>query len=251
MNERRRYINDYIQRKQQAWLSELRELVPDVSEMTIRRDLEALEKEGTIIRIHGGAKSVSSINKLVEDVFSERSVINTEEKHIIGQKAAKLIKPDNSIYIDSGSTMMALARAISDERLLILTNGLNVAAELLSMNNAIVNIIGGEVSRNSISISGPQAINSITKFNIDIAFIAATAFSKDAGFTCGNIHDSDLKDKVLKKAHLRVILMDSSKIGHTMPYTFSMPADIDILVTDNGATDDVKDFFRNHAVEVI
>lgn len=251
MNERRKLINDYIQLKQEAGLSELRALVPEVSEMTIRRDLEALEKEGMIIRIHGGAKSVSSINKLVEDVFSERSVINTEEKRIIGQKAAKLIKPDNSIYIDSGSTMMALARAIPDERLLILTNGLNIAAELLFLNNSIVNIIGGEVSRNSISISGPQAVNSILKFNIDIAFIAATAFSKDAGFTCGSIHDSDLKDKVLKKAHLRVVLMDSSKIGHTMPYTFSMPEDIDILVSDDGITDDIGDFFRNHGVEVI
>ena len=72
VNERRRLINDFIQRKQEVTVSELKSLVADVSEMTIRRDLEALEHDGFIIRIHGGAKSINSINLLVEDVFSKR-----------------------------------------------------------------------------------------------------------------------------------------------------------------------------------
>lgn len=251
MTNRRKQIDDYIQLNQVVGLSELKALVPDVSEMTIRRDLEALEKDGRIIRVHGGAKSISSINHLVEDVFSKRSAVNTEKKYVIGQKAAGFIKPESSVYIDAGSTTMELAKSIPDVRLLIMTSGLNIAIELLRLKNCVVNIIGGEANRNSISIAGPQAVASISNLNIDIAFIAATAFSTETGFSCGNIHDCDLKRRVLKKSKLRVLLMDSSKINHTMPYTFAAPEDIDVLVSDDDLPEVYREFFKNKNIKVI
>ena len=177
MNDRRRQINDYIQIKKEVVLSELKELVPDVSEMTIRRDLEALEQDGLIIRVHGGAKSIKSINLLVEDVFSKRSAVNIEKKQAIGEKAAGYIVAENSIYLDSGSTTMALAQRIPDKRLLISTSGLNIALELIKLQNSTINIIGGELNKSSISMAGPQAVGSIANLKIDISLKAATAIT--------------------------------------------------------------------------
>lgn len=251
MNDRRRQINDYIQIKKEVVLSELKELVPDVSEMTIRRDLEALEQDGLIIRVHGGAKSIKSINLLVEDVFSKRSAVNIEKKQAIGEKAAGYIVAENSIYLDSGSTTMALAQRIPDKRLLISTSGLNIALELIKLQNSTINIIGGELNKSSISMAGPQAVGSIANLNIDIAFIAATAFSMDGGFTCGTVYDSELKHRVLKKARRRIVLMDSTKVGKTMPYTFAWPEEIDMLITDEELPTEIREYLQNRGVEVV
>jgi len=251
VTERRQLINDYIQRKQEVFLSELKELVPDVSEMTIRRDLEALEQEGSIIRIHGGAKSVKSINRLVEEVFSKRLSINTEKKRMIGEKAAGMIKEETSIYLDSGSTTMALAERMPDKRLLISTSGLNIALELLRLDHSTLNIIGGEACRNSVSIAGPQALSCIERLNIDQAFIATTAFSPEAGFTCGSINDCELKRTVLKKAKQTILLMDSSKIGKAMPYTFAWPNEIDVLICDDAFPKEMHEYFTKMGIKIV
>ncbi|MEE1042761.1 MAG: DeoR/GlpR family DNA-binding transcription regulator [Clostridia bacterium] len=251
MNERRRFIKDYIQRKQEVGLNELKELVPDVSEMTLRRDIKALEQEGSIIRIHGGAKSINSINMLVEDVFSKRSGANNDKKQEIGEKAATYIEAENSIYLDSGSTIMALAQRIPDKRVLISTSGLNIALELLRLQNSTVNIIGGEFDKNSISMAGPQAVKNIWNLNIDTAFIGASAFSKDCGFSCGSAYHSEIKSLVLKKAKRRIVLMDSSKIGNALPYTFAWPEDIDIVITDSDLPDEIRQFLLDKGIQVI
>lgn len=251
MTERRRKIDDFIQDNREVSLNDLKELVPGVSEMTLRRDLEALEQDGRIIRVHGGAKSLKSLSGLVEDVFSKRSAINIERKQIIAKKAAVLIGASSSIYLDSGSTIMALAEQIPDVGLLITTNGLNIASELLRLEHATVNLLGGEVSRGSISLSGPQALESIERLNIDLAFIAATAFSIDAGFTCGSVHDRALKSRVLAKAKRRVILMDSTKVGKTMPHTFAWCKDIDTLVSDDGLPNEIVTFLESCHVEIL
>lgn len=251
MTERRRKINDFIQARSEASLSELRVLVPGVSEMTIRRDLEALEREGRIVRVHGGARSIKSLGNLVEDVFSKRSTINIERKQKIGEKAAALIEEGSSIYLDSGSTLMEVAKRIPDVRLLITTNGLNVALELLHLEHVTVDLLGGEVSRGSISLFGPQAQEGILRLNIDAAFIAATAFSEEAGFTCGSVHDRALKNQVLAKARRRIILMDSTKIGKTMPHTFAQCSEIDMVISDGEMPESALAYFAARNVRVL
>lgn len=251
MNERQKLINDYIQSKNEVTLADLKKLVSHVSEMTIRRDLEALETGGRIVRIHGGARSVKAINMLVEDAFSKRSTANVDKKRVIGEKALKYIEDNSSIYIDAGSTTMMLAEMFPDKQLLISTCALNVAAELLKLKNSRVNLIGGEVNKNSISTYGPGARAAIENINIDVAFVASTAFSEKNGFTCGNVYDCELKREVLERAALRIMLMDSSKAGSMMPYTFARPGDIDILITDDGISDELRSFFIENGTEVL
>ncbi len=251
MNDRQVLINEYIQARGEVSLSALKKLVPNVSEMTIRRDLEALESGGKIIRIHGGARSVKAINMLVEDVFSKRSMTNTAQKRLIAEKALSYVGDNSSVFIDSGSTAMALAEIIPDKKLLISTCGLNVAAELLRLKNSRINLIGGEVNKDSISTYGPSARLAVDSINIDVAFIAATAFSPKYGFSCGHSHDSELKNAVLKRAMLRIVLMDSSKIGTMMPYTFADASDIDILICDDNITEESRALFAENGAKVI
>lgn len=251
MNTRREKINEYIQQKSKVTLGELKKLVPGVSEMTIRRDLETLEREGSIIRVHGGAKSLKSISGLVEDVFSKRSAINTEQKRIIGEKAAKLISRGSSIYLDAGSTIVELVKRIEDVPLLITTNGLNIALDLLHLKQATVNVLGGEVNHNNISLAGPQAQNAIERLNIDVAFLAVTAFSPESGFTCGNIHDCALKGAVVKKAKKCIMLMDSTKLGNAMPHTFATADEIDAIVTDGNLPEDIRDYLTEKGIEIL
>ncbi len=251
MNSRQRIIKEFIEERREVSLASLRKLVPDVSEMTIRRDLEALELAGSIVRVHGGARSVKAINMLVEDVFSKRLGKNVEKKHKICKKAMQYIENNKSIYIDAGSTTMMLAENMPDKKLLISTCGLNVAAELLKLENCRVNLLGGEVNKGSISTSGPSARAAIENLNIDVAFIASTAFSEKQGFSCGNVHDCELKREVLRRAALRIVLMDSSKIGRTMPYTFARPNDIDILICDDDAPEGLREFFEDCGAQVL
>ncbi len=251
MNDRRQLINDYIQEHREVALGDLKNLVPDVSEMTIRRDLEALEATGHIVRVHGGARSVKAINMLVEDAFSKRSLKNTDKKRLISKKALEFIKNDSSVFIDAGSTTMTLAENMPDKRLLISTCGINIAAELLRLSSATVNLIGGEVSKSSISASGPNAKQAIENLNIDVAFIAATAFSEKCGFSCGNIHDAELKRAVLEKAALKIVLMDSSKVENSMPYTFAHPCNIDYLISDDEISDELRVFFEESGAKIL
>lgn len=251
MNERQKLINDYIQSKNEVTLSELKKLVPDVSEMTIRRDLEVLENAGRIVRVHGGARSVKAINMLVEDAFAKRYTANVDKKRIIVEKAISFIEDNNSVYLDAGSTTMMLAEMIPDKKLLISTCGLNIAAELLKHKNSSVNLIGGEVSKNSISTYGPTARMAIENLNVDVAFVASTAFSKKNGFTCGNIYDCEIKREILKRATFKIMLMDSSKIGNMMPYTFANASDIDVLITDDGIPEELHNFFAENGTKVL
>ncbi|MBR5478705.1 MAG: DeoR/GlpR transcriptional regulator [Clostridia bacterium] len=251
VQKRRDKINKFIQEKSEATLTQLRALVPGVSEMTIRRDLEALEAEGRIIRVHGGAKSLKSLGTLVEDVFSKRSAINTDKKKLIGEKAAKLVGEGSSIFLDSGSTVIELAKRMPDVPLLITTSGLNIALELLHLENVTVNVLGGEVGRNTIALSGPSAQEAIERLNIDVAFVAATAFSCDSGFTCGNVHDKALKSKVLSKARRKIILMDSTKIGSVMPHTFATVDEVDAVITDGFISEDIKRYFAEKNIEIL
>ena len=129
---RREIMNSYIQNKREVRVKELEEMFPEVSSMTIRRDLAQLESEGYIIRVRGGARSIDSISGPREDVYSMRAVENVDAKVKIAKKAIKFIETGRSIYIDSGTTMMCLSTVLPDEDFSILTSGPNIALEIIN-----------------------------------------------------------------------------------------------------------------------
>lgn len=250
-SDRREHIIKYINDNGQASLKELLELYPLVSDMTLRRDLAFLEEQGYIIRTRGGAVSRQRIGAEAEDRYSRRSLFNIPEKRIIAEKAVKLLEPNCSIYLDSGSSVMLMVKAMADENYYVVTAGVNIALEVMRNQKASITLVGGNVSHNTISASGINSLQFIDGINIDIAFMACSGFSKDTGFTSGNFEECELKKAVLAKARKRIMLSDSSKINKNMPFTFAQLEDIDIWVSDGEMSEDIVALATAKGVKII
>jgi DeoR family transcriptional regulator, fructose operon transcriptional repressor len=249
-NERREIINNCIQKKGEIRIKELEKMFPDVSGMTLRRDLNYLEEEGHIVRTWGGAKSIKHLSKLSEENYSFRENENINAKIKIAKKAVKCVDTGRSIYLDSGTTIMYLAEIIPDESYSIITSSPNIALEINRKHNPTITLIGGQLSRNNLSISGPNSINFVRGINFDIAFLAASGFSLDSGFTCGNFNECELKKHIIKKARMVIMLMDLSKINKNLPFTFAHLDDINILITENDPGEEIKRVALNKGVEI-
>ena len=248
--ERRDDVNRYIQSKGEVTLVELQSRHPEVSSMTLRRDLEHLERQGDVIRIRGGAKSIAHLSMLKEAAFTQRQVEHTAAKMAIAVKAVALLSPGRSVYIDSGTTCTCFAQRIPDQSLVVLTPAPNVALELVRNPNIKVNLTGGQLHRETLTLSGFNAVEYVKALNIDIAFIAASAFSLASGFSCGDYYEAELKHLVVKKARQVVVLMDASKLGASMPYTFATLRAVHALVTDAPAPPEYAKAFRQARVAV-
>lgn len=229
---RRETIDLYIQSKGEVRLAELEALLPDVSSMTLRRDLERLERDGRVVRTRGGAKSLAHLARVREAAYTQRAGENLDAKMAIADLALRFVAPGRSMYLDAGTTAMCLAQKIPDENLFVLTSAPNIALELVKNRNVRVSLTGGQLSRETLSLSGGEAASYMEDLNVDVAFLAASAFSLESGFTCGDRSEADLKRLVVRKARTLVLLVDSSKLDHGMPYTFARLSDVGILVTD-------------------
>ncbi|MHC1694737.1 MAG: DeoR/GlpR family DNA-binding transcription regulator [Eubacteriales bacterium] len=250
-SSRRAIIKEILMSKPFITLKELEKLFPDVSSMTLRRDIEFFEKQGDVIKVRGGARSMKFITTTMEDSYTSRTNENILAKTKISEKAMSFIETGRSIFIDSGTTMMRLASLIPDERLTIITTGPNIALELVKKTNVIVYLVGGMLNRENISVSGTQAINFLEDINIDIAFLVPSGLSVKNGFTSGNFSECELKKYIMEKARMKILMMDSSKLDKSLPYTFSNLSDADILITDKALPSELELNARSGGVKII
>ncbi len=233
MWSRREKIMAYITEKGEASLVELSSIFPDVSTMTIRRDLEFLESRGDVVRTKGGAKSIKHLSLRHEAAYHHRESENADLKREIAEKAAGLIADDSCIYFDAGSTMMHIVQALGEKPLFAITNDPNLALELIKNPNCEVSMTSGKLSRRSISLSGLGAASFLSGINIGTAIMASSGYSPDLGFTCGTYDEAMLKRKVIESAKRVILVMDSTKLGRNHPFTFAKATDIDCFVTDS------------------
>lgn len=243
-NDRQLQILQLLDNKGEVQLQQLKELFPDVSMMTLRRDLIALEAEGRLIRTHGGAVShkklsISGVVNGEEDSYTRRAADNVEAKLKIADKSIDLVEKGRSIYFDAGSTIMCLARILADDSYSVFTSGANIALELVKKLRTSVVLLGGLVNRNTLSTSGPDAMSSLDNVNIDTAFMASSGYSIESGFTVSNIYECELKRKIIKRARKVILLMDTSKVNKNLPFTYATLEDIDIWVTETALPQDI------------
>lgn len=229
---RRQIISELIQSQPFISLRELEERFPDVTSMTLRRDIEYFESRGELIKVRGGARSMKFITSTSDDGYAEREKENYNSKLAIATKALMFIEKGKSYFLDSGTTVMRLAEIIPDEHMTVTTPGPNIALELAKKKHPIINLVGGIVNRESISVTGSRAIDFLSDINIDVAFMTPSGYSQNNGFSCGNYAESELKSFVVRKARTVVMMMDTSKLDKNLPYTFCRLSDIDILITD-------------------
>jgi len=245
MNERQQKIQSIISKNGEAKLSELELLFPDISTMTLRRDLEKLETLGEIVRTRSGAKSIAYLSRLNEAQFSERESENPAEKAFIAQIAHQHVTQGSTIFLDAGTTVTGLARLLSSDRLFTITTAPNIALECAKNHDNTVFMTGGQLSSGNLSLSGVNALSFLDHINIDVAFMAASGFTFSNGFTCGNFDECNLKKRVIEKTAKAIMLMDSSKFGKNHPFTYATCPDIDLLITDSKiAPEDLEELHR-------
>ena len=183
----------------------------ETSESTVRRDLDELESERKLRRVHGGAESLHFLQE--EESNQEKSIKNIQEKTRIAQKAASLIQEYDVIFIDAGTTNELLVNELHDPSVTVVTNSIHPATKLVERNIPTV-IIGGVVKRSTDASIGGVALNQIGQLNFDKAFIGMNGID-DGFFTTPDMEEGAVKRAILENAKRTYVLADASKLGQT------------------------------------
>lgn len=237
--DRRKWIGEQLAERPFISLDELFCKFPDVSQMTIRRDLDYFEKRGEAIKVRGGARSAKFITEQSDNPYAQRMNVNIRSKIAIAKKAAEFLEPGRSIFIDSGSTLHQMIPFIPGDHFTFTTTGPQTALELCRIGKGSINLVGGRLDRDYQAVSGPQALHYLQDVNIDIAFLCPSGLSTESGFTGGNYSECDLKRTVIQKARKVIMLMDSSKADKSLPYTFAALSDVDILISEKPLPEEI------------
>ena len=250
MNDRKVEIVDLVNQHGQVTFKEIKDLFPNLSAMTVRRDLEELDREHALVRVHGGARSIGTIVGS-EDLFRNRAVSYMEEKGTIAQKALPYITPGYTMFFDSGSTVAELARILPDEQMIIFTGNISAALEMAHLKKPVIHMIGGRLDVQSLCVSDSCSLDMLNDVNINYAFFGVTGYSERRGFTCGKEEEYRLKKMVIDKSDKVIVLMDSSKVGISSVYTYAMEEDVDMVISDSKLPPELLERFGQNSVEVL
>lgn len=201
-----------------------------VSESTLRRDLIALEEEGLLTRIHGGATKVKNINPELKMV--QKQTINHDKKVKIAQYCSTLIKPNNQVYVDAGTATLEIVRFMpTDKNIQIVTNGVDQA--LLALQRGIkVTLLGGPVKQSTHAIVGITAYQQLERMNFSMSFIGMNGISLESGLTTTNLDEAALKECAMQQSHKIRILMDDSKINQVYEFKVKAPSQAIIVLNE-------------------
>ncbi|KXT81128.1 DeoR/GlpR family DNA-binding transcription regulator [Streptococcus panodentis] len=209
-SERKQVILETVTREKFVSLDHLVQAL-NTSESTVRRDLDELEQEHKLRRVHGGAESFHFLQE--EESNQEKSIRSIQEKTAIAQAAAALIQEHDVIFIDAGTTNELLVNELHDPRITVVTNSIHHATKLVDRTIPTV-IIGGKVKRSTDASIGGVALNQIGQLNFDKAFIGMNGID-DSFFTTPDMEEGAVKRAILENAKQTYVLADASKLGQT------------------------------------
>lgn len=246
---RRAKILEWVQEEGSARVRDLADAF-EVSDVTIRQDLERLEAEGAITREHGGAY-LQSVPSQVR-AMALHHMINMDAKRRIGRVAAGLVTDGETVIIDSGSTTTELASQLLDrQNLNVITNALNIALMLGALPTCTVLMPGGQFKAPTLSLTGERSGAFFEGLFAEKVFLATAAVSAEVGLTYPSMADLYVKRAMIKAATKVVLLADSSKIGRT---SLSLLGGVDLvhtLITDKDIRDEDRKAFEDLGVEVL
>ncbi len=203
-----------------------------VSDMTVRRDLDALEREGSLRRTHGGAVSLRAVPNAP---YHDRARTAVEEKRAIAQGAAALVREGETILLTAGTTTAAMARALAGrQHLTVVTNAYLIVPILAGERGIRLIVTGGEAREQTGSLIGPVAEQAIGQLRVDRAFLGTTAIDAEAGITNGDLDEAALQRAVIRSARAVYVLADHTKFGkvsfaHVGPLSIA-----EAIITDAG-----------------
>lgn len=226
-----------------------------ISEVTVRSDLDQLERSNSIERVHGGVLSNSSVS-MKERSFEEVSHEQAGEKAAIGRVAAGMISSGDSIILDVGTTATAVADALVQrkdiEDVIVFTNGITTALKLEpEIPRYTVILMGGVLRPRQHSLVQPMSGEWLERLNANIAFIGCNGIDVDSGVTNVNVPEAHVKQMMVGAARRVVVVADGSKLGKTSLVKFADVDDIDVVVTTSSATDEGIEAIRSANRDVI
>jgi DeoR/GlpR family transcriptional regulator of sugar metabolism len=245
---RRQRIGSIVEARRAVRLEEL-SVELGVSQATVRRDLDELAATGRLRRVHGGAVAVDE--RLDEPHFDTKAATAVAEKLRIAERAVGLLAQDDTVYLDSGSTVLAAARLLHGwSRLTVVTNSLPAAAELVGRGPRLI-VIGGELRATSRALVGPLTRLLLDDLHVDRALMGTFALSLDDGLTTTDPAEAYTKQLVMRRAREVILLADSTKLGTHSFVAAGRLDDVDTLVTDVGIDERLVRTLKRRGIRVI
>jgi DeoR family transcriptional regulator, aga operon transcriptional repressor len=237
--ERRRAILEILNREGRVLVLDLAKRF-ETSQVTIRKDLEDLHAHGLIHRTHGGALPARE-GALEDPTLREKEKLHRKEKFRIAEAAARLVQEGQVVILDSGTTTTAIARALRHfQNLTIVTNAVNIAAELSGTAVEVI-LTGGTLRKNSFSLVGPIAEETLHRLNADLLFLGVDGFDVHYGLSTPNLLEAKVNRVMVEVAKRTVAACDSSKFGRRSLSLIAPPQALHEVITDRGAPkSDVK-----------
>jgi len=249
--ERRRKVLEILENEGRVTVADL---VRDfgVSSVTLRADLDVLAKSGALVRSHGGA--VRRLDPVQDYSVAFKESIHHAEKVRIGQAAAALIQPGQTVILDSGSTTLHVARHIKQQKpkgLTAITNAINVAQELADVPNLSLIMIGGLLRQISGSFVGPQAERMLAALHADHLFLGADGLDLEVGLTTPDILEAQLNSIMIQVSNQVTVVADSSKIGRRSLSSIGKISAIHRLITDQSIDPAIAEAIRAKGLELV
>jgi len=223
--------------------------------VTVRRDLDALERQGLLRRTHGGAVSIEPL--FYEPFRNDRSFQAqvgkfAEEKRRIGRAAAALIQEGEIIALTPGTTTTEVIRGLPlNHKITVVTSTVNVAMELSKRKDLEVFVTGGHLRGDWFSLVGPTAAQSLSQILIHTLFIGADGIDVEGGASCYSPDEAQLNSTMVKHAQRKIVVVDHSKFGVVAGWRICATSDIDILITDSDATDEMVAPFEKAQIQIM
>ena len=245
--QRHQKIVELVNERSSIRVIELSEIF-SVTEETIRRDLEKLEKETKLIRSHGGAVSLQEDDSEIH--FSERVITNVNEKKVIAYEAAKRVVEGDRIILDASTTAWYMSKALPNIPLTVITNSTKVVMELSKKEKIEVISTGGRLLSKSLSFVGPIAEKSLTMYHVNKTFLSCKGIHLEEGLSDSNEGQALLKKKMIERSDAVILMVDSSKFGKLAFSLIVPPSEVDEVITDREIDEASRKLLEKRNVKV-
>ncbi len=246
--ERRLKIQEMLERQKRIIVKDIAKTFK-TSEVTIRKDLEMLEKQGLLNRVHGGA---ILNHRLTPDLdLNEKQQIHATEKFRIAVKAADMIGDTDVIILDSGSTTTQIARQLKNKKsLTVITNAINISSELAASQLNVI-VTGGTFREKSFSLVGPLAEQALKSITADKLFLGVDGIDFEYGMTTPNIMEANINKLMMHAAAKTILVADSSKFGRRSMGVIGELSEVDAIITDNNISKENLTRIKSLGLEVV
>lgn len=222
-------ILEIVNKERSVTVQELMKTI-GISESTVRRDLNSLDAEGRLVKVHGGAIAVEGTYTVTDAEMHIRQELNSDEKDIIAKYASTLIEENDFVYLDAGSTTEKMIDYITVKNAVFVTNAWS-HAKRLSQKGYVTYILGGEFKVNTEAVVGSEALESLRKYNFTKGFFGANGITMKEGFSTPDVKEAAVKSAAMRKCRNSYVIADNSKFFRISPISFEDFGEATIITT--------------------